>query len=80
MMALIRFAYVKDDFEAAAVEIADLSCETPTIRSAGRTVASPRSPRVMREGDVIAIDRSTLQSEIEDVYRVLMEIADEPGD
>ena len=80
MMALIRFAYVKDDFESASVEIADLSCETSTVRIAGRSVSAPRSPRVLREDTSMPVDRTLLQTEIEDVYRILLEIAEEPGE
>lgn len=80
MMALIRFAYAKDDYEAATIEIADLSCEVLSISVEGRTVRAQRSPRVLRESDAPPVDRGILQFEIEDVYRILMEISEEPGD
>lgn len=78
MLSLINFAFVKGDFEHARVEIADLSCETAYIRdSAGRT-PSPRAPRLFQIDAGDLINRDDLQPEIDDVYRVLVALGDEP--
>lgn len=78
MLSLIHFAFARGDFEGAEVEVADLSCAVRTIRSAGVTVRGPRAPRLIRLDPTAVIDRTELQNEIDDVYRVLMELGDEP--
>jgi hypothetical protein len=78
MMSLIQFAYVRDDFESAVVEICDLSCIESSIRLDGRRVAASRSPRVLRLPVGGALEKAELEAEIQDVYTVLMALADEP--
>lgn len=80
MMSLIHYGYVRGDFEEARVEIADLSCEEVSVRVDGRRQPAPRTPRILALGDGDLIGRQDLQTEIEDVYRILLRIADEPDE
>ena len=79
-MSLIHYGYVRGDFEEARVEIADLSCEEVSVRVDGRRQPAPRTPRILALGDGDLIGRQDLQTEIEDVYRILLRIADEPDE
>lgn len=78
MMSLLHYGYVQGDFEEARVEVADLSCIESTIRLDGKRVPGPRSGRILSLSSDEIVSRSDLQPEIEDVYRLLMLLADEP--
>lgn len=80
MMSLLHYGYVKGDFEHAVVEIADLSCEEPFVILDGRRTSSPRSPRIVRIDSNKILSRDDLKPEIENVYHVLLQIAEEPDD
>ena len=77
MMSLIHLAYVRDDYSEAAVEIADLSAAEKSIRTSIGRVKAPRMPRVIPMPADGPIARDLLQTEIQDVYRILMSLAEE---
>lgn len=78
MMSLIHYGYAFGDFEGAAVEIVDLSCEQNRIRVEGRTLSAPRSPRTVSMPGGGPLGRGVLENEIQQVYTALLSLADEP--
>ena len=80
MMSLLHYGYVKGDFEEARVEIADLSCEGVSVRVDGQRQAAPRAPRVLQMPRQAVISREELAPEVQDIHRILMQIANEPDE
>lgn len=78
LLSIIHHAYAVDDFEAAAVELADLSCDGLWSPSRKDGVAEVRSPRIVRLPDSSLISMDDLGPEIQSVHDILLEIGDEP--
>lgn len=78
MASLMHYGYAIGDYADALIEIADLSPEDERVRIDGRWEAGPRTPRVLTFGSDDIIAREALETEVQDVYRILMLIADEP--
>lgn len=72
MLSMIHDAYVRDDFEGAVVELADLSAP-PTVRG----VRAARTPHIVRLDPAQLVPRHVLAVEVQAVYDLLMRIADE---
>ena len=77
MMSLVQLAYATGDFADAHIEIADLSPERSYVYRDGIRVRSERQPRVVRLQKDEAIPLAQLQADIQDVYALLMKLADE---
>lgn len=78
LLSIIHHAYAVDDFEGAAVELADLSCDGFGPRSRKDGLAEVRSPRIVRLSHSALISMDDLGPEIQSVHDLLLEIADEP--
>lgn len=78
MASLMHYGYAIGDFAEAAIEIADLSAAEGRIKLDGRWESGPRTPRIIAFPRSEIIARTDLEAEIQDVYRILMLIADEP--
>jgi hypothetical protein len=76
MLSLIHYAYALDDFAEAAVEIVDLSCDP--VANAGRSKDAPplRNPRLVELSPAGVMERAELENNVQDIYRVLMEISE----
>lgn len=77
MMSLISLAYARDDFSEAHVEIADLTRENGHYYEKGKKYHLPRSPRVVSMPPTGPLHREQLEADIQDVYRILLKLADE---
>lgn len=78
MASLMHFGYVIGDFSSASVEIVDLSPIEAQVRVDGRLERATRSPRLLSFDKADILDRETLQAEVQDIYDILMKIAEEP--
>lgn len=78
MASLMHYGYAVGDYSDALIEIADLSPIEREVVVRGRRENAPRSPRVLQYKVSDIISRDELQSDIQDVYRILMNIAEEP--
>lgn len=78
MMSLIHFAYVRDDFEEAVVEVADLSCPIGYAGKKIKGVSYPRDPRIVRLERSQILNRHELAAEVQNVHELLLEIGEEP--
>lgn len=77
MLSLIHHTYAVDDFAAAKVEIADLSADVQYIYLDGRRTQAPRSPRLVTLGQHGPISREQLQSDVQHVYDIMMQLSEE---
>ncbi len=72
MMSLVHYAYAVDDFADASVELLDLSCDP------GDRFSKPlRAPRLISLEPEDLLDRSDLESRVQEVYTILMALAEE---
>lgn len=77
MLSLIKRTYAQGDFGGADVEIADLSAEDAFEYCDGARIKAARSPRIVSLTDSAEIPDDELISGIQDVYDILMRLADE---
>jgi hypothetical protein len=77
MLSLIYHAYVRNDFAEAGVEIADLSCDHVAGPRGGARLSEERSPCLHRLSMDELLTRDDLQSEVQNIYDLLIEIGNE---
>lgn len=77
MLSLIYYAYVVDDFAEAGVEIVDLSCAPMGISRRDKEAPRLREARLVQLGSDGVMDRRELEANVQDIYRVLMALAEE---
>lgn len=78
MLSLIHHNYVDGDFDEFDVEIIDLSCEPVIGARGGVSTGSIRDPRVITLDGGRLLPRDELNHQANDIYRILMEIGNEP--